>query len=211
MHSITCNPLASQSIERKHLIADYNQRDSHTTTTIHHAQSDFIEAATLKVQQRFPSNRNSIVPLMQQQEDQQSPQHLQQLQQQQQPQQSSRSIGRDGCGGDGGNVGHTTRTTSAGTCSAPSPIIFLATTLFATVAATTLICLALMSDHWELIRWDRKGLDRLTHNNSGHLLHWHLDERVARMSVSRKCFWRAAFSWVFVDFRGIFKEFCWIY
>lgn len=87
------------------------------------------------------------------------------------------------------SVGHTTRTTtSAGNCSAPSPVIFLAATLLMTVSATAMIGFAIMSDHWELIGWDRNGLDRLTNNNSGHALHWHLDDRVARMSVSREYF-----------------------
>lgn len=185
-HSANCNPLVSQSIERKHLITDYNQRDFHTTTSIHHAQSDFIEAATLKVQQRFPTNRNSIVPLMQQE------------------QQHQMDDGPNG--GNNSAIGHRTTTTTttttptatptSGSCLAPSPIIFLTATLFMTVAATATICFAIMSDHWELVRWDRNLLNRLTNNNTAHTLHWHLDERVARMTVTREY---ELFVWCFLS------------
>lgn len=190
VHSINCKPLIGQhqvSIERKHLIADYNQRDYHTSTSIHHAQSDFIEAAALKVQQRFTSSRNTIVPLMMQQQQQPQQHQLQSLQQQ---------AGDDGAVSTA--MGHTTTTTTTTTtstgggggggccCLTPSPLLFLAATLLMTVAATAMICAAIMTDHWELVRWDRHLLNRLTNNNSGHVLHWHLDERVARMTVTRE-------------------------
>lgn len=58
-----------------------------------------------------------------------------------------------------------------------------------------------MTNHWEIIRWDRTLLEQLT-NNTAHVLHWHLDDRVARMPITRK---RIFILWMF------FIIFCWFF
>lgn len=70
-------------------------------------------------------------------------------------------------------------------CASMSPIIFLLLTLLLTLSATGLLCTAIVTDHWEIIKWDRSLLDQLA-NNSGYVLYWHFDDKVARIPVSRK-------------------------
>lgn len=70
------------------------------------------------------------------------------------------------------------------TCTAPPPVIFLMITLLMTISATAMLCVAVMTDHWESITWDRDLLNKLT-NNTTHSLRWHLNGRVASMPVQR--------------------------
>lgn len=70
------------------------------------------------------------------------------------------------------------------TCTAPPPIIFLMVTLLMTISATTMLCVAVMTDHWENIKWDSNLLNRMA-NNTHHTLKWHLHGRVASMSFAR--------------------------
>lgn len=72
-------------------------------------------------------------------------------------------------------------------CNTPPPIIFLFVTLLLTISATAMMCVAVLTDHWETITWDRDFLIKLT-NNTPHVLHWHLNERVARLPISREYF-----------------------
>ncbi|XP_055309159.1 uncharacterized protein LOC129573033 [Sitodiplosis mosellana] len=65
-------------------------------------------------------------------------------------------------------------------CITPLPIFFLFVTLLLTLSATALLCLAVMTDHWENIKWDRSVLERLT-NNTPRALFWHLDGKVAQL------------------------------
>uniref|UniRef100_A0ABD2VZL0 Uncharacterized protein n=1 Tax=Trichogramma kaykai TaxID=54128 RepID=A0ABD2VZL0_9HYME len=61
----------------------------------------------------------------------------------------------------------------------PAPrLIFLFATLTLTVAATVLLCGAIMSDHWEEVYWDREILDRL---NVSPGIRWYLDDRVGKL------------------------------
>lgn len=73
---------------------------------------------------------------------------------------------------------------SVNTCTAPPPVIFLMITLLMTISATAVLCVAVMTDHWESITWDRDLLNKLT-NNTSHSLRWHLNGRVASMSINR--------------------------
>lgn len=77
-------------------------------------------------------------------------------------------------------------TASQTTCTTSPPVVFLLATLLMTISATTMLCMAVMTDHWETISWDREVLIRLT-NDTSHKLHWHLNNRVARLSISREC------------------------
>ncbi|XP_055852101.1 uncharacterized protein LOC129916270, partial [Episyrphus balteatus] len=63
-------------------------------------------------------------------------------------------------------------------CNGPPPILFLFVTLLMTTSATAMLCAAIMTDHWEHVRWDRERLDRLS-NHTGLTLDWVLDEKVA--------------------------------
>ncbi|XP_055906285.1 uncharacterized protein LOC129941619 isoform X2 [Eupeodes corollae] len=63
-------------------------------------------------------------------------------------------------------------------CNGPPPILFLFLTLLMTTSATAMLCAAIMTDHWEHVRWDRESLDRLS-NHTGLILDWVLDEKVA--------------------------------
>ncbi|XP_017888147.1 uncharacterized protein LOC108629789 [Ceratina calcarata] len=65
---------------------------------------------------------------------------------------------------------------------APGPLlIFLVVTLTLTVAATGLLCGAIMSDHWEEVSWDKEAL---THANV--TLTWYLDGQVALLESGHK-------------------------
>lgn len=75
--------------------------------------------------------------------------------------------------------------TGASACTTPPPVVFLLVTLLMTIGATAMMCVAVMTDHWETISWDRQVLTRLC-NSSSHTLHWHLGDRVARLSTTRK-------------------------
>lgn len=70
------------------------------------------------------------------------------------------------------------------TCIAPPPVIFLMVTLLMTISATGLLCVAVMTDHWESITWDRDLLNKLA-SNSSHSLRWHLNGRIASMPINR--------------------------
>lgn len=164
-HSIERDHSDNNLSERKYLVADYNPIDFHTTTSIHNAQSDFSDSTNNHNNSKSTRllSRNSIVPLMSQSQRRQT-------------------TLIDEATASAINQTHSTHTR---TCRTPSPILFLMITLMMTISATAMLCFAVMSDHWEIIRWDRNLLDHLT-NNTGHGLHWHLDDRVARMSITRK-------------------------
>ncbi|XP_076233950.1 uncharacterized protein LOC143178903 [Calliopsis andreniformis] len=55
-------------------------------------------------------------------------------------------------------------------------LVFLVATLALTLAATGLLCGAIMSDHWEEVSWDKEAL---THANV--TLKWYLDGQVAML------------------------------
>lgn len=169
-HSIERDHSDNNLSERKYLVADYNPIDFHTTTSIHNAQSDFSDNNSTNINNKSNCTtrllgRNSIVPLMSQS-------------------QRRRATLIDEATASAINQTNSTHTTS---CRTPSPILFLMITLMMTISATAMLCFAVMSDHWEIIRWDRHLLDGLT-NNTAHSLHWHLDDRVARMPITRKSF-----------------------
>lgn len=60
-----------------------------------------------------------------------------------------------------------------------SRLIFLFVTLVLTIAATGLLCGAIMSDHWEEISWDKEDLIHANVN-----LTWYLNGQVARLQSS---------------------------
>ncbi|KYN10036.1 hypothetical protein ALC57_17831 [Trachymyrmex cornetzi] len=60
-----------------------------------------------------------------------------------------------------------------------SRLVFLFVTLVLTVAATGLLCSAIMSDHWEEINWDREDLIHANVN-----LTWYLNDQVAKLESS---------------------------
>lgn len=158
---------------RKYLVADYNPKQStdyYTTSTITsvvNAQSDFPISLKLNSGSVGRLTRNSIVPLM-------SPQL-------QTPTRARTSLHEANVSSAVMNAAVSIDQT---TCIAPPPILFLLLTLLTTVSATGLLCLAVMTDHWEIIRWDRNLLDHLTSNTSNEL-NWLLDEKVARLSFAR--------------------------
>lgn len=55
-------------------------------------------------------------------------------------------------------------------------------TLVMTISATAMLCAAVMTDHWEIIRWDRDAVQAKITNSTSNRLHWFLDGRVAKIS-----------------------------
>lgn len=158
---------------RKYLVADYNPKQSNdyftsTITSVVNAQSDFPISLKLNSSSASRLTRNSIVPLM----SPQSQLHT--------PTRARNSLHE-------ANVSaaiNAAVSIDQTTCIAPPPLLFLLLTLLTTLSATGLLCFAVMTDHWEIIRWDRNLLDHLTSNTTNEL-DWHLDEKVARLSFAR--------------------------
>lgn len=70
------------------------------------------------------------------------------------------------------------------TCNlAPNPIAILILTLLLTMSATAVLCAAMMTNNWELIRWDANELQRLANESRPDPieLEWVLKDRVARI------------------------------
>lgn len=67
-------------------------------------------------------------------------------------------------------------------CSNPPPVVFLMITLLMTISATAMLCVAVMTDHWEIIRWDRDAVQAKITNNTHNRLQWFLGGRVAKIS-----------------------------
>lgn len=160
---------------RKYLVADYNPKQSNdyftsTITSVVNAQSDFPISLKLSNSNSIGRlTRNSIVPLM-------SPKS--------QTPRSSRAHNSLHEANVSAAINAAVSMDEQTTCIAPPPILFLLLTLVTTISATGLLCLAVMTDHWEVIRWDRNLLDHLTSNTSNQL-NWLLDEKVARLSFAR--------------------------
>lgn len=70
-------------------------------------------------------------------------------------------------------------------CSAPPTVIFLLLTLLMTTTATSMLCAAIMTDHWENVTWDRTALMKIVNQSSAskvtNQLEWLLDGKVARL------------------------------
>lgn len=70
-------------------------------------------------------------------------------------------------------------------CSAPPTLIFLLLTLLMTITATTCLCAAIMTDHWENVIWDKHALLKIVNTSeSARLasrLEFLLDGKVARL------------------------------
>lgn len=73
--------------------------------------------------------------------------------------------------------------TGAGSClTSPPPVVFLMITLVMTISATAMLCAAVMTDHWEVIRWDKDVIENRIVNNTHDRLYWFLNGRVAKIS-----------------------------
>lgn len=51
-----------------------------------------------------------------------------------------------------------------------------------TISATAMLCAAVMTDHWEVIRWDKDVIENRIVNNTHDRLYWFLNGRVAKIS-----------------------------
>lgn len=162
-------PLNDILSNRKYLVADYNPKQTQsdnfqTTSSIVNTQSDFSAGKTNCTTRLL--GRNSIVPLMSSQATQAQRRQTILMDTSMQNQ----SINQ--------------RNTS---CQTPPPVIFLFVTLLFTVSATGFLSFAVMSDHWEIIKWDRNLLEHLANKSIQKTsLQWHLDDRVARISFARE-------------------------
>lgn len=153
---------------RKYLVADYNpkqtQSDFQTTSSIVNTQSDFSAGKTNCTTRLL--GRNSIVPLMTSQST---------------PAQRRQTILMDT------SMQNQSMNQRNSSCQTPPPVIFLFVTLLFTVSATGFLSFAVMSDHWEIIKWDRNLLEHLSNKSMQKTsLQWHLDDRVARISFTRE-------------------------
>lgn len=78
-----------------------------------------------------------------------------------------------------------TQTRSNIFCSAPPTVIFLLLTLLMTTTATSMLCAAIMTDHWENVIWDKDALTKIVNQSESskvtNQLEFLLDGKVARL------------------------------
>jgi len=83
------------------------------------------------------------------------------------------------------NVENDEQTQSSGICYVPPTVIFLFITLLMTTSATSMLCAAIMTDHWENVTWDRDALigivNQSTSARTSNQLEFLLDGKVARL------------------------------
>lgn len=88
-----------------------------------------------------------------------------------------------------------TQTRSSIFCSAPPTVIFLLLTLLMTTTATSMLCAAIMTDHWENVIWDKDALTKIVNQSESskvtNQLEFLLDGKVARLPFKGKlrAFW----------------------
>lgn len=69
-------------------------------------------------------------------------------------------------------------------CSAPPTVIFLLLTLLMTTTATSMLCAAIMTDHWENVIWDKEALTKIVNQSKAtNQLEFLLDGKVARLPL----------------------------
>ncbi|XP_064097490.1 uncharacterized protein LOC135208845 [Macrobrachium nipponense] len=62
--------------------------------------------------------------------------------------------------------------------------LFLALTLLVTAAATVILCTAILTNHWELISFDREAVEAIAAKfNDTHTLEWLWDGKVGKVSI----------------------------
>lgn len=70
-------------------------------------------------------------------------------------------------------------------CSTPPTVIFLLLTLLMTTTATSMLCAAIMTDHWENVTWDKTALTKIVNQSESskvtNKLEFLLDGKVARL------------------------------
>ncbi|XP_046803883.1 probable serine/threonine-protein kinase cdc7, partial [Lucilia cuprina] len=81
------------------------------------------------------------------------------------------------------NVGSSSCCSSC--CMGPPPVLFLFVTLLMTTSATAMLCAAIMTDHWEHVKWDRISLDRYS-NRSNLQLEWIMEDKVAMLKPDKR-------------------------
>ncbi|XP_013098122.2 rhoGEF domain-containing protein gxcJ isoform X1 [Stomoxys calcitrans] len=70
-------------------------------------------------------------------------------------------------------------------CMGPPPLLFLFVTLLMTTSATAMLCAAIMTDHWEHVKWDRASLERYS-NRSNLQLEWIMEDTVAMLKPDKR-------------------------
>lgn len=84
------------------------------------------------------------------------------------------------------------QTQSGAFCSAPPTVIFLLLTLLMTTTATSMLCAAIMTDHWENVIWDKAALTKIVNESESskvtNQLEFLLDGKVARLPFKGKSF-----------------------
>lgn len=75
-------------------------------------------------------------------------------------------------------------------CGTPPTVIFLLLTLLITTTATSMLCAAIMTDHWENVIWDKDALKKIVNESSSskvtNQLEFLLDGKVARLPFKGK-------------------------
>lgn len=83
------------------------------------------------------------------------------------------------------------QTQSGAYCSAPPTVIFLLLTLLMTTTATSMLCAAIMTDHWENVIWDKEALMKIVNQSASskvtNQLEFLLDGKVARLPFKGEC------------------------
>jgi hypothetical protein len=77
------------------------------------------------------------------------------------------------------------QTQTSACCIAPPTVIFLLLTLLMTTTATSMLCAAIMTDHWENVIWDKEALTKIVNASESskvtNRLEFLLDGKVARL------------------------------
>jgi hypothetical protein len=77
------------------------------------------------------------------------------------------------------------QTQTGGFCNAPPTVIFLLITLIMTTSATSMLCAAFLTDHWENLHWDQGELMKIVNESEstqfGNKIEFLLDGKVARL------------------------------
>ncbi|XP_070509249.1 uncharacterized protein [Chironomus tepperi] len=84
------------------------------------------------------------------------------------------------------NQENSQQTQLSGFCNTPPIIIFLLITLIMTTSATSMLCAAFLTDHWENIMWDSALIDIINRTDSqtfSNKYEFLLDEKVVRLPL----------------------------
>lgn len=86
------------------------------------------------------------------------------------------------------NQNNPQQTQNGGYCNAPPTVVLLLLTLIMTTSATSMLCAAFLTDHWENLYWDRDALINIVNHTElsskvTNKLEFLIDDKVARLPL----------------------------